>query len=94
MRMDTLKHQRQHQHQRKRRCSVQADASAGGGREPPKPLRAFVVRWAADRWSRGAYSSVGVSGSGADYDALAEPLGGQLFWARAMSTRDAHERHA
>ncbi|PNW80465.1 hypothetical protein CHLRE_07g318651v5 [Chlamydomonas reinhardtii] len=57
----------------------------GGGRAPekvPEPLQALVTRWGSDPYSRGSYSSMGLSCRGAaEYAAMAAPVAGRLFWA-------------
>ena len=53
----------------------------------PPPLAALRTRWAADPLSRGSYSSIAVGASGADYDALAAPVGGSLFFAGEATCR-------
>ncbi|TPP56551.1 Lysine-specific histone demethylase 1A [Fasciola gigantica] len=40
----------------------------------PNPIDAIVTRWRSDPHSRGSYSYVGVTASGADYDQLSEPV--------------------
>jgi hypothetical protein len=40
----------------------------------PNPVKAVVTRWDQDPFAYGSYSSVGVNGTGQDYDVLAESL--------------------
>ena len=57
--------------------------------ETTTPLETLVTRWGSDRWARGAYSFVRVGGQGGpDYDILAEPVGGQIFFAGEASCRE------
>jgi lysine-specific histone demethylase 1 len=57
------------------------------GVDVPAPLTSAVTRWRADPWARGSYSSVAPGGLGpADYDALAEPVGGRVFFAGEATT--------
>ncbi|MGM0578477.1 MAG: flavin monoamine oxidase family protein [Myxococcota bacterium] len=51
------------------------------GLSVPAPTDTFVTSWAADPWSRGAWTYVPVGASFADLDALAEPVGDRLFFA-------------
>jgi lysine-specific histone demethylase 1 len=48
-----------------------------------------MTRWASDPMAYGSYSSVAVgSGGPADYEVMARPVGGRLFFAgEATSTR-------
>ncbi|KAG2450392.1 hypothetical protein HYH02_004895 [Chlamydomonas schloesseri] len=76
-------------------AAAAAGAAAGGGggggggdkQQPqvdkvPEPLQALVTRWGADPYSRGSYSSMGLSCRGAaEYAAMAAPVAGRLFWA-------------
>ncbi|GLI65648.1 hypothetical protein VaNZ11_009247, partial [Volvox africanus] len=48
----------------------------------PEPLQAIVTRWGSDPYSLGSYSSMAVSCRGAaEYQAMAAPVGGRLFFA-------------
>ena len=53
----------------------------------PAPLAAARTAWGSDPLSRGAYSSIPVGASGADYDALAESVGGVLFFGGEATCR-------
>ncbi|GIL92116.1 hypothetical protein Vretifemale_19590, partial [Volvox reticuliferus] len=64
------------------------DAAAAGGTADrrklavPEPLQAIVTRWGSDPYSLGSYSSMAVSCRGAaEYQAMAAPVGGRLFFA-------------
>ena len=46
-----------------------------------KPCRVTRTQWGKDPFSRMSYSFVGKEASGADYDALQEPVGDRLFFA-------------
>jgi lysine-specific histone demethylase 1 len=43
--------------------------------------RSIVTDWGGNPFCRGSYSYVGVDASGADYDELARPVGGRVFFA-------------
>ena len=59
------------------------------GDEVAQPLQSRVTRWGSDPLARGAYSFVRVGGlGGADYDLLAEPVGGQIFFAGEGTCRE------
>jgi len=47
----------------------------------PTPAAWRMTRWAADPFSFGSYSHTPPGASGLDYDVLAEPIGGRLFFA-------------
>jgi lysine-specific histone demethylase 1 len=52
-----------------------------------RALQATMTRWSADPMCWGSYSSVAVGSPGApDYDALAQPLGGRVFFAGEATT--------
>jgi lysine-specific histone demethylase 1 len=53
----------------------------------PAPLAACRTRWGSDPLACGAYSSIPVGASGADYDALAACVGGALFFAGEATCR-------
>ena len=58
------------------------------GVEVPAPLQVAVTRWGADPLARGSYSSVPPGDAGPrDYDAMAAPLGGRVFFAGEATTR-------
>ena len=45
-------------------------------------------QWGADPLARGAYSSIGVGANGgADYDTMARPVAGRVFFAGEATTR-------
>jgi len=58
------------------------------GEQVIKPPAAHVTRWASDRWAGGSYSFIKAGSSGADRDALAEPVGERLFFAGEATHRD------
>ena len=47
----------------------------------PAPMSTHVTRWGTDRFARGSYSFVATGATGADYEALARPVGDSLFFA-------------
>ncbi|KAK9846501.1 hypothetical protein WJX81_005367 [Elliptochloris bilobata] len=54
----------------------------------PDPLQAVCSQWGADPLARGAYSSIGVGANGgADYDTMARPVAGRVFFAGEATTR-------
>ena len=53
----------------------------------PSPESWLVTRWASDPFSLGSYTYVPAGGSGADMDALAEPVGGRLHFAGEATSR-------
>lgn len=57
------------------------------GAEVPDPTDALITRWAADPFSLGSYSYLPVGATPADYDALATPLAGRLFFAGEATHR-------
>lgn len=57
------------------------------GRALPVPERTVVTRWAADPFARGSYSSLAVGATGADRDALTEPIGSRVFLAGEATNR-------
>jgi monoamine oxidase len=58
------------------------------GNNVPDPNGFKITRWASDPFSRGSYSYIAVGASGDDYDALAEPVDNQLFFAGEATSRD------
>lgn len=59
------------------------------GRAVPEPAATWVTRWAADPFAGGSYSHLPPGLDGSTYDALAEPVGGRLFFA-GEHTHRAH----
>jgi monoamine oxidase len=57
------------------------------GNRASRPTRIERTRWAEDPFARGSYSYVAVGSTPADIDALAEPLGGRLFFAGEATYR-------
>ncbi|KAI8468969.1 MAG: amine oxidase [Monoraphidium minutum] len=55
----------------------------------PQPVQAFVTRWAADPFSRGAYSFYATGNASGIVDVLAEPVGRLLFAGEATSREPA-----
>lgn len=53
----------------------------------PDPVASVCTRWASDPLSCGSYSHVAVGASGDDYDAVAAPVAGRLFFAGEATTR-------
>ncbi|KAL0295236.1 UNVERIFIED_CONTAM: Lysine-specific histone demethylase 12 [Sesamum radiatum] len=53
----------------------------------PNPLQSICTRWGTDPLSYGSYSHIRVQSSGNDYDILAEPVGGRLFFGGEATTR-------
>ena len=53
----------------------------------PEPIQTACTRWQSDPLSLGSYSHVRVGSSGADYDIMAEPVEGRLFFAGEATTR-------
>ena len=45
-----------------------------GKAQVPPPTATVCVSWKNEKYTRGAYSSVGIGGSGADYDELSGPV--------------------
>lgn len=57
------------------------------GSRVPEPTGVRITRWGSDPFSFGSYSFIPVGGSAASYDALAEPVGGRLFFAGEATNR-------
>lgn len=57
------------------------------GARVPEPTHTCITRWGRDPFARGSYSYIPVGASGADYDRLAEPIGGCLFFAGEATSR-------
>ncbi len=51
------------------------------GADAPAPEHVSRTAWGADPFARGAYTSIGVGASAKDVAALAEPVGGRLYFA-------------
>lgn len=58
------------------------------GQRAPDPSAWLVTRWASDPFARGSYSFLAAGASPNDYDALAEPVRGRLFFAGEATARD------
>lgn len=56
--------------------------------QAPDPVASFVTRWSKDPWSRGSYSHIPVGATGAEYDVLASPLDGRVFFAGEATHRE------
>ncbi|ORY80311.1 flavin-containing amine oxidoreductase-domain containing protein [Protomyces lactucae-debilis] len=56
-------------------------------KQVPQPVESVVTKWAADPFSRGSYSYIGKNGSGKDYEAMARPVGDNLFFAGEATCR-------
>jgi monoamine oxidase len=59
------------------------------GAEIPEPVKFVTTRWSQDPYSRGSYSYPAVGVVGRDYETLAEPVEGRLFFAGEAT----HEKH-
>jgi CRP-like cAMP-binding protein len=57
------------------------------GTEPPEPVAVQCTQWSRDPHSLGAYSFVGLGSTPADIEALAEPVGGRVFFAGEATYR-------
>jgi polyamine oxidase len=55
--------------------------SAALGSPCPDPVGIRVTGWAADPWTRGAYTHVPTGSSNADLDGLGEPVAGRILFA-------------
>ena len=58
-----------------------------GAERVREPLRAKVTRWRSDPHTRGTYSFIPPGATGADIDALAEPVADRLFFAGEATSR-------
>lgn len=58
------------------------------GDEIPEPEGVLITRWGQDPFSFGAYSHIPPFASGEDYDTLAEPVDGVLFFAGEATSRE------
>ncbi len=64
------------------------------GKDIPKPTAYVITRWGSDIYSKGSYSYPIIGSSPEDYDILAEPVQGRLFFAgEATSRSDANSVH-
>ncbi len=61
----------------------------GLGHQVPQPVEVEVTRWARDPYTRGSYSFIPKGASWADYNTLARPVAGRLFFAGEAT----HARH-
>ncbi len=57
------------------------------GRKVPDPTHAKITRWGADPFSLGSYSFLKTGSTPQDYDQLAAPVGGRLFFAGEHTNR-------
>lgn len=57
------------------------------GSEIPAPIGWHTTRWASDPFSFGSYSHTPPGASSLDYDMLAQPIGGRLFFAGEATHR-------
>jgi monoamine oxidase len=58
-----------------------------GARKVPDPVDSRITRWAADPFSHGSYSFLKTGATPKDYDLLAEPVAGRLFFAGEHTAR-------
>lgn len=54
----------------------------------PNPVQSWVTRWQSDPFSFGAYSVFRPGATGGEREALAEPVGDQLYWAGEATSSD------
>lgn len=59
-----------------------------GADKVPEPVRYTVTRWAAEEFSLGSYSYVGIGGSGESYDAMARPVGRSLLFCGEHTSKE------
>ena len=59
-----------------------------GAETVPEPKAFDVTRWSEEEFSRGSYSYVAVGGSGADYDAMARPVGRTLLFCGEHTSKE------
>jgi len=57
------------------------------GNNIPAPVASQITRWGSDPWAGGAYSFLKVGATPQDYDILAEPLAGRVFFAGEHTSR-------
>lgn len=60
------------------------------GQTVADPVASRITRWSSDPLSRGSYSAMGAGSSPADFDVMAEPVGGRLFFAGEATLNDNH----
>jgi len=60
-------------------------------REIPAPSTTLVTRWRDDPWSRGSYSYIPVGASPADFDAIAEPIGGRVLFGGEHTITETYQ---
>ncbi|KAF9914311.1 hypothetical protein BX616_008547 [Lobosporangium transversale] len=53
----------------------------------PTPVETIVTRWSEDEYAQGSYSYVAREATGEDYDLLAKPVDGQLYFAGEATSR-------
>lgn len=58
------------------------------GDDIPEPEGVLITRWGQDPFSFGAYSHIPPFATGEDYDTLAEPVDGVLFFAGEATSRE------
>ena len=58
------------------------------GHDIPHPVDHQITRWASDRFARGSYSFNALHATPAMRTALAQPLGGRLFFAGEASSKN------
>ena len=76
------------QDEAQRRCVAALQSIFGPRGVVVPPLLAFMrTAWAADPYARGSYSNVQVGASGDDYDEMAAPVAGRLFFAGEATCR-------
>jgi monoamine oxidase len=57
------------------------------GRPVPEPTHAKITRWGTDPYSLGSYSFLKTGATPQDYDRIAEPVAGRLFFAGEHTSR-------
>ena len=60
------------------------------GSAVPKPSKMLVTRWSTDPYSLGAYSYTGIGVVAEDFDGLAVPVAGRIFFAGEHTLFDYH----
>jgi monoamine oxidase len=87
-----------------RRLDAMTDAEIGGegirvlrklfGENIPAPTQVIASHWGQDSLSRGTYSFIPVGATPSDYDVMAEPVAGKLYFAgEATNRRDPSTVH-